>query len=109
MTVKVSIVGASGYGGGELARLLAGHPEVDLVHLTAESKAGEAMAALYPNLRSFTDRITTVLDVEQVARDSDVVFIALPNGRAMALAPSIVPRARVVDLGLLQRQLSIAL
>ena len=99
MTVKVSIVGASGYGGGELARLLAGHPEVDLVHLTAESKAGEAMAALYPNLRSFTDRITTVLDVEQVARDSDVVFIALPNGRAMALAPSIVPRARVVDLG----------
>jgi len=99
VTVRVSIVGASGYGGGELARLLSGHPEVALVHLTADSKAGEAMAALYPNLRSFTDRVTTALDVAQVARDSDVVFIALPNGRAMELVPAIVPQARVVDLG----------
>jgi len=57
------------------------------------------MAALYPNLRSFTDRVTTSLDVAQVARDSDVVFLALPNGRAMELAPAIVPQARVVDLG----------
>jgi N-acetyl-gamma-glutamyl-phosphate reductase len=72
---------------------------VDLVHLTADSKAGEAMAALYPNLRSFTDRTTTLLDVERLARDSDVVFIALPNGRAMELAPAILPHARIVDLG----------
>ena len=99
MSVRVSIIGASGYGGGELARLLAGHPEVDLVHLTADSKAGEAMATLYPNLRSFTDRTTAVLDVEQVAGDSDIVFIALPNGRAMELAPAIARRARIVDLG----------
>jgi N-acetyl-gamma-glutamyl-phosphate reductase len=99
VAVRVSIIGASGYGGGELARLLAGHPEVELVHLTAESKAGEPMAALYPNLRSFTDHVTAALDVEPVARDSDVVFIALPNGRAMALAPAILPHARIVDLG----------
>jgi N-acetyl-gamma-glutamyl-phosphate reductase len=79
--------------------LLAGHPEVELVHLTAESKVGEAMAALYPNLRSFTDLTTIPLDVEQVGRDSDLVFIALPNGRAMELAPSLVPHARIVDLG----------
>jgi N-acetyl-gamma-glutamyl-phosphate reductase len=99
VTVKVSIIGASGYGGGELARLLAGHPEVELVHLTADSKAGEPMAALYPNLRSIMDRATTTLDVARMARDSDVVFIALPNGRAMELAPSILPHARIVDLG----------
>ena len=99
MTVKVSIIGASGYGGGELARLLAGHPEVELVHLTADSKAGEPMAALYPNLRSILDHATTALDVARMARDSDVVFIALPNGRAMELAPSILPHARIVDLG----------
>jgi N-acetyl-gamma-glutamyl-phosphate reductase len=99
VTVGVSIIGASGYGGGELARLLAGHPEVELVHLTADSRAGEAMASLYPNLRSFTDRMTSALDVDRVARDSDVVFIALPNGRAMELAPAIVPHARIVDLG----------
>lgn len=98
MPVNVSIVGASGYGGGELARLLVGHPEVDLVHLTAETRAGEAMADLYPNLRSFTDRVTTVADPEQIARDSDLVFIALPNGKAMEFAPGIAPHARIVDL-----------
>jgi N-acetyl-gamma-glutamyl-phosphate reductase len=79
--------------------LLAGHPEVELVHLTAESKAGEAMAVLYPNLRSFTDLTTAPLDVGRVAGDSDLVFIALPNGRAMELAPAIVPHARIIDLG----------
>jgi len=99
VAVRVSIIGASGYGGGELARLLAGHPEVELVHLTAESRAGEAMAELYPNLRGFTDAVTVPTDVDRIARDSDVVFIALPNGKAMGLAPSIAPHARVVDLG----------
>ncbi|MGH2349287.1 MAG: N-acetyl-gamma-glutamyl-phosphate reductase [bacterium] len=99
MSVRVSIIGASGYGGGELARLLVGHPEVVLVHLTAETKAGEAMADLYPNLRTFTDLVTESADLEQVARDSDVVFLALPNGKAMELVPSLVPHARVIDLG----------
>ncbi|HET6781454.1 MAG TPA: N-acetyl-gamma-glutamyl-phosphate reductase, partial [bacterium] len=97
--IKVSIIGASGYGGGELARLLVGHPEVELVHLTAESKAGDAMADLYPNLRSFTSAITEPADVAQIAQDSDVVFLALPNGKAMELAPGIAPHARLVDLG----------
>ncbi len=99
MAVKVSIVGASGYGGGELARLLAGHPEVNLVHLTAESHHGEAMAELYPNLRAFTDAVTEYLDVDQIARDSDVVFLALPPGKAMALVPALISQARVIDLG----------
>jgi N-acetyl-gamma-glutamyl-phosphate reductase len=99
VSVRVSIIGASGYGGGELARLLVGHPEVDLVHLTAETKAGEAMADLYPNLRTFTDLVTEPADLDQIGRDSDVVFLALPNGNAMDLVPSLVPHARIVDLG----------
>lgn len=99
MTTRVSIIGASGYGGGELARLLAGHPEAQLAHLTAETHAGEAMAELYPNLRGFTTAVTEPADAEAIARDSDVVFIALPNGRAMELAPALLPHARVIDLG----------
>lgn len=99
MPVRVSIIGASGYGGGELARLLVGHPEVELVHLTAETKAGEAMADLYPNLRAFTEALTESTDPEQIARDSDVVFLALPNGKAMDLVPSLLAHARVIDLG----------
>lgn len=99
MGVRVSIIGASGYGGGELARLLTGHPEAEIVHLTAESRQGEAMAALHPNLRAFTDAITEAADPERIARDSDAVFLALPNGRAMEMAPALVEHARVIDLG----------
>jgi len=99
VAVKVSVIGASGYGGGEVVRLLAGHPEVELIHLSAESRAGEAMADLYPNLRGFTGGVTVATDPERIGRDSDVVFIALPNGKAMEMAPAIAPQARIVDLG----------
>ncbi len=99
MSVKVSIVGASGYGGGELARLLTGHPEAKIVHLTAESHKGEAMAELYPNLRTFTDAVTELPDLGRIADDSDVVFLALPPGKSMAAAPALLASTRVVDLG----------
>ncbi len=99
MSVRVSIVGASGYGGGELVRLLTGHPEVEVTHLTAESRRGEAMASLYPNLRTFTGAVTEEADPEQIAEDSDVIFLALPNGKAMTMVPAMVAHARVIDLG----------
>lgn len=99
MRVRTSIVGVSGYGGGELARLLLGHPEVEIVHLTAESRQGEALNRLYPNLRGFTTAEAEIVDAARVARDSDVVFLALPNGQAMQLVPEMVGHARVVDLG----------
>src|SRR2546427_5943615 len=99
MTIRASIIGASGYGGGELARLLVGHPEVTLVHLGAESRQGEAMADLYPNLRGLTSAATGPSDAEGVARDSDVVFLALPAGKAMGLAPAMLEHTRIVDLG----------
>jgi len=100
VTVRVSIVGASGYGGGELARLLVNHPEVKLIHLTADSRQGEPMAALYPNLRAFTEAVTEQADPERLAKDSDVVFLALPAGKSMALAPVLVSSAaRIIDLG----------
>jgi len=79
--------------------LLAGHPEVTIVHLTAESHQGEAMAELYPNLRTFTDVLTEPADLERIADDSDIVFLALPPGKSMAAVPALVPSARVVDLG----------
>ncbi len=99
MNVRVSVFGVSGYGGGELARLLLGHPEVELVHLTAESRRGEALSGLYPNLRGFTAAEAEIADAARIARDSDVVFLALPNGKAMELVPEIVGHARIVDLG----------
>ncbi len=99
MTVRVSIIGASGYGGGELARLLVGHPRVRLVHLAADTRAGEPLAALHPHLRGFSDAVAEPADAARIAADSDVVFLALPPGHAMALAPALVEHARVIDLG----------
>ncbi|MDR7433706.1 MAG: N-acetyl-gamma-glutamyl-phosphate reductase [Armatimonadota bacterium] len=100
MRVRVSIIGASGYGGGELVRILAGHPEVEIVHLAADSHAGQPMDVLFPNLKAFTERMTESPDIPRIASDSDVVFLALPNGLAMDLAPPILESgARVIDLG----------
>jgi len=100
MSVRVSVVGASGYGGGELVRILTGHPEVEIVHLAADTHAGQPMDALFPNLKTFTGRRTEELDLSVLASDSDVVFLALPNGIAMDLVPPLLEAgAKVIDLG----------
>jgi N-acetyl-gamma-glutamyl-phosphate reductase len=99
MTVRVSIIGASGYGGGELARLLVGHPHVRLTHLTAESRKAEPYAEVFPNLRGYIAQSTEDADLEAIGADSDVVFFALPNGLPMTMAPRLPARVRIVDLG----------
>ncbi|MGQ0550148.1 MAG: N-acetyl-gamma-glutamyl-phosphate reductase [Armatimonadota bacterium] len=99
MPIRVSIIGASGYGGGELVRLLCGHPDVALAHLTAESRKAEPYGEVFPNLRGFVAHTTEEADVEAIGADSDVVFFALPNGMAMTLVPKLGPRTKIVDLG----------
>ncbi|MBI3975805.1 MAG: N-acetyl-gamma-glutamyl-phosphate reductase, partial [Armatimonadetes bacterium] len=97
--INVSVIGASGYGGGEVVRLLLGHPEVCLTHLVADTRAGEPFAEVFPNVRGFLDARTETLDAARVAVDSDVVFLGLPNGMAMGLVPQLGERAKVIDLG----------
>lgn len=99
MSARVSIVGASGYGGGELVRLLCGHPEVELMHLTAESRKAEAYGEVFPNLRGFVTHTTEDADLEKIGGASDVVFFALPNGMAMTMVPRLGPHVKIVDLG----------
>ncbi len=99
MGTRVSIIGASGYGGGELVRFLVGHPSATLVHLTAESRKLEAYGEVFPNLRGFVAHSTEEADLEAIGADSDVVFIALPNGIAMTMVPRLPPRVKVIDLG----------
>ncbi|MDR7521085.1 MAG: N-acetyl-gamma-glutamyl-phosphate reductase [Armatimonadota bacterium] len=95
----MSIIGASGYGGGELVRLLYAHPEVTLVHLTAESRKAEPYGEVFPNLRGLVPHTTEGADLDAIGADSDVVFFALPNGMAMQMAPRLGPQTRMVDLG----------
>jgi N-acetyl-gamma-glutamyl-phosphate reductase len=99
VAIRVSIVGASGYGGGELARLLVGHPDVRLVHLTADSRKAEPYGEVFPNLRGFVAHITEEADLDAIGADSDVVFFALPNGVPMTMVPKLDRRVKVVDLG----------
>ena len=99
MSIRVSIIGASGYGGGELARLLLGHPHVTLAHLTAESRKAEAYGEVFPNLRGLVPHTTEDADLAAIGADSDVVFFALPNGVPMTMAPALGAMVKIVDLG----------
>jgi N-acetyl-gamma-glutamyl-phosphate reductase len=99
MPVRVSVIGASGYGGGELVRLLIGHPEVTLVHLTAESRRAEPYGDVFPNLRGLVRHVTEDADLPRIGADSDVVFFALPNGVPMTMAPALGPAVKIIDLG----------
>jgi N-acetyl-gamma-glutamyl-phosphate/LysW-gamma-L-alpha-aminoadipyl-6-phosphate reductase len=92
--IKASILGGSGYAGGELARILLSHPEVELVQATSESHVGEYLYNVHPNLRGRTKLQFTTPD--QIAA-CDLLFLALPHGEAQkkidafaALAPRIV-------------------
>ncbi len=97
--VRVSVIGTSGYGGAEAVRLLAPHPEVRLAHVTAETHKDQPLAALYPNLRGFVDLVTEPLDPVAIGRDSDLVIVSLPSGKAMEIVPELLERgARVIDV-----------
>ena len=99
MPVRVSVIGASGYGGAEAVRLLATHPEVRLAHVTAETQKDQPLAALYPNLRGFVDLVTEAVDPAAIGGDSDLVMVSLPSGKAMEIVPELLERgARVIDV-----------
>ena len=100
MAYRAGVVGASGYTGAELLRLLAGHPEIDAVHVTADSNAGNTVGALYPSLApAYGGLQLTKLDAADLA-GLDVVFLALPHGESQKVAPAIGRHvAHLVDIG----------
>ncbi len=86
--VKVGIVGASGYTGAELIRILANHPRVELAYLTANKYAGQEVASLYPHLAVSTNQSFIAYD-EKKAKDADIIFVALPHGTSMKIIPDL--------------------
>lgn len=95
---RVAILGASGYGGGELLRILAEHPAVDVVAAAAVSQAGKAVASVHPQLRGCYTTHFCSID-EALAVDAlDVVFLALPHGESHRLVPRLPSHIRVIDL-----------
>jgi N-acetyl-gamma-glutamyl-phosphate reductase len=99
MGIRVAVAGASGYAGGELLRLLAGHPDLEIAAVSAGSSAGQPITAIHPNLTGhprFDGRKFDATDAETMA-DAELIFMALPHGESAALA-STLPNARIVDL-----------
>ena len=99
--MRVSIIGATGYAGAELLRLLYEHPQADVVHITSESHTGEKISSIYPHLRGIYDEeLESMKDIERIGRDSDFVFIGLPHGHAMAAGKALEgEKTRIIDLG----------
>ncbi len=99
--VRAAVLGASGYGGGELIRLLAGHPEVELGPLAAHSSAGRTLAEVHPHLAGLPGSDEPLSEIDPgggVA--ADVAFCSLPHGASGRIVPALVEAGvQVVDLG----------
>ena len=96
--MKTAVVGASGYAGGELLRLLSNHPKFKLSYIAAGSNAGEPITNLHPQLTNFTGRNFEETEIAKI-NNSDLVFIALPHGESAKIISQIDPKVKVVDLG----------
>ncbi|MFZ3171830.1 MAG: N-acetyl-gamma-glutamyl-phosphate reductase [Carboxydocellales bacterium] len=98
--IKASIIGATGYTGAELVRILARHPEVELVALTSQSYVGQEISQVFPHLKPLTTLLCSEQDVPKVARESDVIFTALPHGLSVPIVQEAIANgAKVIDLG----------
>src|SRR5512142_2643965 len=95
--IKCAVIGATGYAGAELARLLLGHPDVGELVLSSASAGGEAMASVYPNLLGATKAI--FVDKAEAIEKADVVFSALPAGHAEDIASACAAKgALCIDM-----------
>ncbi len=96
--IKVAIVGGTGYTGVELLRILALHPEVEVIAVTSRADTGKKIAAIYPNLYGLYAGEFCSPELDHLIQ-ADVVFFATPNGTAMQMAPALLAAGiKVIDL-----------
>ncbi|AKG41809.1 N-acetyl-gamma-glutamyl-phosphate reductase [Streptomyces xiamenensis] len=98
VAMRAAVAGASGYAGGEILRLLLGHPEIEIGALTGHSNAGQRLGALQPQLYPLADRVLEPTSAEVLA-GHDVVFLALPHGQSAAVAEELGESTLIVDCG----------
>src|ERR1700760_4828611 len=99
MGIRVAVAGASGYAGGELLRLLAGHPDLELTTVSAGSSAGQPITSIQPNLTghpAFDGQDFAPTSAETLG-EAELIFMALPHGESAKLAGEL-PQARIIDL-----------
>ncbi|WP_344009494.1 N-acetyl-gamma-glutamyl-phosphate reductase [Nocardioides lentus] len=98
MSVRVAVAGASGYAGGEVLRLLLGHPEVEIGAVTGGSNAGQSLGSLQPHLTPLADRVLEETSTDTLA-GHDVVVLGLPHGQSGPIAAALPDDVVVIDCG----------
>ncbi|HDP69425.1 MAG TPA: N-acetyl-gamma-glutamyl-phosphate reductase [Actinobacteria bacterium] len=97
--IKVGIIGASGYTGAELMRMLINHPDVEISYVTANKYAGQKVASLYHNFYGICDLLFEKFDLDTAKKNAEVFFVALPHGTAMDVVPDLLgDNRKVIDL-----------
>lgn len=97
--VRVGVIGASGYAGAELVRILSGHPQARLTAVTSRQYAGQRFDLLYPSLSGCTNLELETFSVDHICAKADILFTALPHKLPMAIVPEILAADRkVIDL-----------
>lgn len=98
--IKVGIIGATGYVGSELVRLLKAHSDVEIKTITSHSYVGQEYDTIYENYSGVFDMVCSDQDLEKIATEVDVMFIALPHGIASGqITESILEKTKVIDIG----------
>lgn len=97
--LKAGIIGATGYAGSELVRILSSHPETEILTITSKSYAGENYGDVYENFRHI-NKICDTEDIEKMSEKCDVIFLALPHGVASKkVTEKILEKTKIIDLG----------
>jgi N-acetyl-gamma-glutamyl-phosphate reductase len=97
--LKIAIIGASGYTGGELLRLLVQHPKALITAVSSEQSAGKPITALFPNLSGHSDLVFEPLQIEKLSKKAEFFFLALPHTQAMMCATRLIEQGKsIVDL-----------
>lgn len=98
--MKVSIIGGSGYAGGELIRELLFHPKVEIITIVSRSHVDDYVFRIHPNLRGYTQLKFSPLNLSNITSNSDLVFTAIPHGTSAEYVPKLLEAGlRVIDLG----------
>ncbi|MEE4243012.1 MAG: N-acetyl-gamma-glutamyl-phosphate reductase [Desulfopila sp.] len=97
--LNIAIIGASGYTGGELTRILSAHPHARITAVTSRQYEGKKLAEVYPHLRNVTDIICENIDTDELCQRADLFFTAVPHKTAMTIVPKILDAGKkVIDL-----------
>ncbi len=96
---RVGVIGATGYTGAELVRILCGHPDIELSILTSRQYVGVKFNKVYPSMTNVTDLVCEEFSVDRICEKTDIVFTALPHKLPMEFVPKLLDRGkRVIDL-----------